>query len=190
MTNSHLNRNSSVLNHNHHKRAILKVYRCVSHLPISWGLAFPSVGRYPCPIKIGACGAPQALISPIHGLHPIGSHCVPMGRNPRMALFFTFGEIVWKFDGLFAGMLLSQRWESNQRIAGGRRNRTGGQPPGPPCRLTPGPHLRGALSWGGSAHPARVVQLFDSASAPLPLAGQSWEGCPAGRGKRAWCKQL
>ena len=50
--------------------------------------------------------------------------------------------------------------------------------------------LRGTLSWGGSAHPARVVQLIDSASAPLPLAGQSWEGCPAGREKRAWCKQL
>ena len=37
--------------------------------------------------KIRACGTPQALISPIHGLSPIGSHCVPMGLISSDVLF-------------------------------------------------------------------------------------------------------
>ena len=89
----------------------------------------------------------------------------------------------------FAWVCLSERSERHERIAGGRRNRTGGQPPGPPCRLTPGPHYGGRLPGDGSAHPARAGQGIAFRSAPLPLAGQRGAGRPAGRRKRAWCQQ-
>ena len=57
----------------------------------------------------------------------------------------------------FAWVCLSERSERHERIAGGRRNRTGGQPPGPPCRLSPGPPLRGRFPEDRSVTPARVV---------------------------------
>ena len=89
----------------------------------------------------------------------------------------------------FAWVCLSERSERHERIAGGRRNRTGGQPPGPPCRLSPGPPYGGRFPGNCSAHPARAGQGFAFRSAPLPLAGQFRESRPAGPGKRAWCKQ-
>ena len=138
------------------------------------------------PIIAGGWGHPPLQKAAVFG---VGAD-VSSARGPLPAKQHSTGQASSRGgergDALY--LCSFQGWKE-PKIPGGRRNRTGGQPPGPPCRLTPGPHLRGALSWGGSAHPARVVQLIDSASAPLPLAGQSWEGCPAGRGKRAWCKQ-
>ena len=56
-------------------------------------------------------------------------------------------------------------------------------------RLPPDPRYGGRFPDSRSAHPARAVQLIAPASAPLPLAGQFGERCPAGRRKRAWCIQ-
>ena len=53
------------------------------------------------------------------------------------------------------------------------------KPPGPPCRLTPGPRYGRRIPGSRSSQPARVVQLIAPASAPLPLAGQVRES-PAG----------
>ena len=68
------------------------------------------------------------------------------------------------------------------------------KPPGPPCRLTPGPPLRGTHSWGRSSHPARAGQGIAFLSAPLPLVGQfrespaGWtmESAPGASSRRSW----
>ena len=89
----------------------------------------------------------------------------------------------------FAWVCLSERSERHERIAGGRRNRTGGQPPGPPCRLSPGPPLRGTLPGRSFRNAGAGGDRIAPASAPLPLAWERGEGGPAGRRKRAGCHQ-
>ena len=56
-------------------------------------------------------------------------------------------------------------------------------------RLPPDPGYGGRFPGECSATPARAVQLIDSASAPLPLAGRLGKACFAGRGTRAGCHQ-
>ena len=50
----------------------------------------------------------------------------------------------------------------------------------------PGPRYGGRFPGSCSSHPARAGQGIAVLPAPLPLAGQCRESCPAGRWKRAW----
>ena len=133
------------------------------------------------PIIAGGWGHPPLQKAAVFG---VGAD-VSSARGPLPAKQHSTGQASSRGeerdDDLYCVLSKDGKDQRSPGFVSKERQRSSRQPRTP---------LRGALSWGGSAHPARAVQLIDSASAPLPLAGQSWEGCPAGREKRAWCKQL
>ena len=71
-----------------------------------------------------------------------------------------------------------QQWKE-PKIAGGRRNRTGGKTARSSMSSYPRTPLRRTLPWGCSAHPARAGQGIVVLSAPLPLA-RRFRKSPAG----------
>ena len=140
--------------------------------------------------------------------------CPPKGiacrRGPskkrRFGSFAAAGKGTRRRGGGTPFLCSFQGWKE-PKIPGGRRNRTGGQPPGPPCRLSPGPRYGGRIPGDCAITPARVVTglppllrrcrwlevlgkfgKLDGESAPVATSRRSWSesGRPNSTAKARW----